>query len=159
MVDFCTAHGPCKLPYITFSALLVVRGIHRSPVNSPHKGQWRRALILPLICAWINGCANNREAGDLRRHRAHYDVTVMLHHGMFDRKIWDVFCEFKLWFTVGLCHRSSACIISRWIQLLYNNTRLYVLREGTPFLAIKSKLGIFFGNIFGPNEQDEQSML
>ena len=54
-----------------------VRGIHRSPVNSPHKGQWRGALIFLLICAWINGCANNREAGYFRRHRAHYDVTVM----------------------------------------------------------------------------------
>ena len=28
-----------------------VRGIHRWPVNSPHKGQWRGALILSLICA------------------------------------------------------------------------------------------------------------
>ena len=56
-----------------------VRGIHRSPVNSPHKGQWRRggALMFSLICAWINGWVNNREAGDLRRHHAHYDVTVM----------------------------------------------------------------------------------
>ena len=54
-----------------------VRGIHRSPVNSPHKGQWRGALMFSLICAWINGWVNNREAGDLRRHRAHYDVTVM----------------------------------------------------------------------------------
>ena len=32
-----------------------VRGIHRPPVNSPHKGQWRRALMFSLICAWING--------------------------------------------------------------------------------------------------------
>ena len=32
-----------------------VRGIHRSPVNSPHKGQWRGALMFSLICAWING--------------------------------------------------------------------------------------------------------
>ena len=54
-----------------------VRGIHRSPVNSPHKGQWRGALMFSLICAWINGWVNNGEAGDLRRHRAHYDVTVM----------------------------------------------------------------------------------
>ena len=30
-----------------------------------------------LICAWINGWVNNREAGALRHHRAHYDVTVM----------------------------------------------------------------------------------
>ena len=25
----------------------------------------------------INGCVNNREAGDFRRHHAHYDATVM----------------------------------------------------------------------------------
>ena len=54
-----------------------VRGIHRSPVNSPHKGQWRGALMFSLICAWIYGWVNNRAAGDLRRHRTHYDVTVM----------------------------------------------------------------------------------
>ena len=54
-----------------------VRGIHRSPVNSPHKSQWRGALVFSLICAWINGCVNNRETGDLRCHRALYNVTVM----------------------------------------------------------------------------------
>ena len=54
-----------------------VRGIHRSPVNSPHKGQWRGVLVFSLICVWINGWVNNREAGDLRRYRAHYDVIVM----------------------------------------------------------------------------------
>ena len=52
-----------------------VRGIHRSPVNSPHKG--RGALMLPLICARISRWVNNREAGDLKRYRAHYDVIVM----------------------------------------------------------------------------------
>ena len=55
-----------------------VRGIHRSPVISPHKGQWRRALMFSLIYASINGWVNNREAGDLRSQRAHYDVTVMI---------------------------------------------------------------------------------
>ena len=30
-----------------------VRGIHRSPVTSPHKGQWRGTLMFSLICAWI----------------------------------------------------------------------------------------------------------
>ena len=54
-----------------------VRGIHRSPVNSPHKGQWRGALMFSLICVWINGWVNNREAGDLGRYRPHYDVIVM----------------------------------------------------------------------------------
>ena len=51
--------------------------IFRSPVNIPHKGQWRGALMFYLICVWINGCVNNRVAGDLRRYRAHYEVIVM----------------------------------------------------------------------------------
>ena len=50
-----------------------VRGIHRSPMNSLHKGQWRGVLMFSLICV----CINNHEAGDLRRYRTHYDVTVM----------------------------------------------------------------------------------
>ena len=62
----------------TFSALLAfVRGIHRSPVNYPHKGQWRGNLIFSLICAWTNGWGDNRSTGDLRRHRAQYDVIVV----------------------------------------------------------------------------------
>ena len=55
-----------------------VRAIHRSPVNSPHKCQWRGALVFSLVCVWINGWVNNREACDLRRHRAHYDVTLII---------------------------------------------------------------------------------
>ena len=55
----------------------LVWGIHQSLVNSPHKGQWRGALTFSLICAWINGWVNNGEMGNLRCHRAHYDVTVM----------------------------------------------------------------------------------
>ena len=47
------------------------------PVNYPHKGQWRGALMGFFICVWINGWVNNREAGDLRRHRRHYDVILM----------------------------------------------------------------------------------
>ena len=35
-----------------------VRGIHRSPVNSHHKGQWRGASMFYLICTWINDWAN-----------------------------------------------------------------------------------------------------
>ena len=34
-------HFPCYWHY--------VRGVYRSPVNSPHKGQWRGALIFSLI--------------------------------------------------------------------------------------------------------------
>ena len=54
-----------------------VRGMHRSPVNSPHKDQCHGALMFSFICAWINGWINKCEAGDLRRHLTHYDFTVM----------------------------------------------------------------------------------
>ena len=49
----------------------------RSPVDSPHKGQLHGALMFSLICVCSNGWSNNRDAGHLRHHRAHYDVTVM----------------------------------------------------------------------------------
>ena len=62
-------HFPC---YWSF-----VRGIHRSPVNSPHKDQWRGALMFSLIIAWIKVWVNNRETSDLGHHHAHYDVTVL----------------------------------------------------------------------------------
>ena len=38
-----------------------------------NKDQWRVPLVFSLIHAWTN----NRDAGDLRRNSAHYDVTVM----------------------------------------------------------------------------------
>ena len=53
-----------------------VRGIRRSSANSPHKGQWQ-ILMFSLICARINGWVNSREAGNLRRHHAHYDIIVV----------------------------------------------------------------------------------
>ena len=54
-----------------------VQRIYRSPVNFPHKGPWRGALMFYLICVWTNNKENNRDAGDLKRHGAHYDVTLM----------------------------------------------------------------------------------
>ena len=76
-----------KIPYMSHDDVIkwkhfprywpFVRGIHRSPVNSPHKGQWRGALMFSLICTRINGWVNNGEAGDLRRYCVHYDVIVM----------------------------------------------------------------------------------
>ena len=54
-----------------------VRGIHRSPVVSPHKGQWRDPLMFSLICAWTNAWANKRDAGHLRRHRTHLILTSL----------------------------------------------------------------------------------
>ena len=65
-----------------------VRGIHGSPVNYPHKGQWCGALMFSLICAWIHGWVNNREAVDLGRHLAHYDVIMTSWSGTLCVCMW-----------------------------------------------------------------------
>ena len=36
-----------------------------------------RSFDVFLICTWTNCSANNRDTGDLRRHCAHFDVTVV----------------------------------------------------------------------------------
>ena len=59
-----------------------------------HKGQWRGTLMFSLICAWIIGWINNREAGDLRRHRAHYDVIVMMLVKVYTG--WKACCSIRL---------------------------------------------------------------
>ena len=78
----------------------IVRGIHRSPVNSPHKGQWRGGLMFSLICAWTNGWVNSLDAGNFRRHCAHYDVVVS------ETKFWSNVSQarhhFKKWPTTSL---------------------------------------------------------
>ena len=71
-VSLCTSHDDV-IKWRHFSRYWpFVRGIHRSLADSPHKGQCRGALIFSL-----NGWANNRDARDFRRHRAHYHVTVI----------------------------------------------------------------------------------
>ena len=61
----------------TFSALLTLCAGNSSVTGEfPSQRAGDVELWCSLICAWTNGRANNRDAGDLRRHRAHYDVTV-----------------------------------------------------------------------------------
>ena len=43
------------------ASLALCAGNSPVPVNSPHKGQWRGALVFSLICVWINGWVNSRE--------------------------------------------------------------------------------------------------
>ena len=82
-----------------------VRGIHRWIPST--KSQWSGALMFSLTCAWINGWVNNREAGDLRRHRAHYDVIVMSFGNPCTR-----------------CARPRLCLVhkgTQWVVLYINN--------------------------------------
>ena len=74
----------------TFSALLALcAGNSPVAVNFPHKGQGRGALMFSLICARMNDWVNNRDTGDLRRHRGHYDDNVMIEAETNDRYFAD----------------------------------------------------------------------
>ena len=58
----------------TFSALLAICAVTGEfPAQRPVKQSFDF-----FICAWLNGSVNNHEAGDLRRHRAHDDVIIMI---------------------------------------------------------------------------------
>ena len=58
-----------------------------------------------LICAWTNGWVDNRDASDLGRHRAHYDVIIM---------VWNAFERLT-------CHTMTA---SPWTQTVEHLTDL-----------------------------------
>ena len=109
-----------------------VRGIHRSPVNSPHKGQWSWALMFSLICTWINGWVNNGEAAYLRRHLAHYDVIAM------DGMLGSTICQMG---TVMSSLTIEAAVVESWhfIGLKYlRNTpkQVHSLTINKPTLSI-----------------------
>ena len=98
---FCSLWRHCNVPGTSWKHfpryLPFVRGIHRSTVNYPHKGQWRGALMFSLICVWRNGWANNGDACDLRRYFAHYDVIVMFQaHPPMWRHCNDIQCLLEL---------------------------------------------------------------
>ena len=94
-----------------------VRGIHRSMVNSPQKGQWRLAFTISLICAWINGWVNNREADDLRRHSAHYDVVVRIQGPMVTFLCYAIFSHYRLRKQRVINHMHPLAFLSdcKWI--------------------------------------------
>ena len=79
-----------------FSAVLALCA-ENSPGHrwiSRTNGQWRRALMFSFICAWINGWVNIPHAGDLRRHRTHYDVYVMTRD--WDHHARTAYCSVKI---------------------------------------------------------------
>ena len=108
-----------------------VQGIHQSPVNSPHKGQWRRTLVFSLICVWINGWVNNREAGDLRRYLDHYDVTVMQKpHCVFT---FDIFCLFN-----RFCNYLTSCTHLTMVYLKHKSLFYFDVSHLIVFTILKS---------------------
>ena len=104
-----------------------VRGIHRSPMNSPHKGQWCGASMFSFICPRTNVWVNNWDAGDLTRHSAHYRVTFMP-RGHHQRQSWhhdnsrlSVFILISILWLPGSRYRAPPHLYylngSRWLSL------------------------------------------
>ena len=105
-------YWPFDLKWI-FLLLPFMREIHWSQMNFPHKEQRRGAVIFSLICAWTNDWVNNRNASDLRRHRPHYDVTLMifinsLHHQCVncETRTREIPVTINLFYIPLFCHRS-----------------------------------------------------
>ena len=88
-------------------------GIHRLPVNSPHRGQWRGALMFSLIRIWRNDWVDNRDAGDYKRHRGYYNVPVIWH---------DDVIKWKYFHVIGhLCGALIISLICAWINSWVGN--------------------------------------
>ena len=99
-----------------------VKRIHRSPVDSPDKGEWHRTLF-SLIWAWINGWVNNRDAGDWRRHGAHHvmhllDIGAIICLRVITSKCFDLACLVQ--YTNEGRHEEG--FVREW----YKNTKTYL---------------------------------
>ena len=99
--------------------------------------QWRTALMGFFTCVWTKGCANNRDAGDLRRHRAHYDVTLMIQLSVGKIYITDTdshvqnatLSKIKPYCTIG-CFKISHITLLKLCSLsfvLWVNFRIWII--------------------------------
>ena len=79
-ITYCRSDNNIWWPHQmkTFSALLAFcAGNSPVTVEFPAQRPVTHSFDVSLVCTWTNSLANNGDAGDLRRHRAHYDVIVM----------------------------------------------------------------------------------
>ena len=136
-----------------------VGGIHRSPVNSPHKGQWRGALMFSLICAWkkrlskqLWGWWFETPSSSLWRHWNVYGgrAWLFLYHYPWEwceqvlvwRKFhWaGVYAKFELWYLFSFLVKwkglmavqtnNPSCYLSLAFNSSFNTKVLLSLCEG-----------------------------
>ena len=82
-----------------------------------------------FICAWTNSSANNGDAGDLRCHHTHYDVTVMhyLNQGWPNNTVALgynelILCSDRWWRFIAFC--VAKLVMINWI-LLFQPHKVY----------------------------------
>ena len=80
-----------------------------------------KALMFSFICVWINGWVNNREAGDLRRHRTRYDVIVMVLQAILTYHRADSRFAPSQWETALLCNDVSHWLGANLESVLYHD--------------------------------------
>ena len=109
-----------------FSALLALCA-GKSPVSGEFPSQRPVTRMFSLICARLNGWVNNREAGDLRRHRAHYDDIVMYSmrggrggRGYISHRISSHFCYYLFRVGYNIVLIIAICFIVRRAGLLWS---------------------------------------
>ena len=83
--------------------------------------------MFSLICVWTNGWANNRDAGDLSRHRAHYDITVM------KIDVWPWNFEIWSWSAIELPIRSYNVIYHIQLFKYHSEITMCFLFNNLPF--------------------------
>ena len=109
----------------------------RWPVNSPHKGQWRGDLIFSLVCDWMDGWVNDREADELRRHRIHYEVIVM----------WGSTCPVKCAVLLVCLAIVTSSLEQRNICWLECHTKIYNVARAQR--SWHSKPNVIYSNALG----------
>ena len=88
--------------------------------------------MFTLICALINGWVNNREAGDLRHYRAHYDVIVMLPNLLFarlPRTCTLIYSSLRYIFCSLNSSMPSIYALVRYTIIVSDGCLLYILRQ------------------------------
>ena len=109
-------HFLCNWPF--------VRENHRSTMDSPHKGQWRRALMFSLMCAWTKDWRNSEvtvtadAVMSIWRHCN--DVTVMELH--LNPCLAEFFWEKNRWLTARLQYLQ--CVSNEDTVILHKATEI-----------------------------------
>ena len=116
--------------------------VHWSPVNSTHKASDAELWCFFFISAWTNGWIKTRDAGYLRLHRTHYDVTVSnLPSCLAD--LYELIASVSLAIRLSMCLSNFRVIAQFWIQIsrlrdfaeYYNKTSHWILKQD-PGLSI-----------------------
>ena len=102
--------------------------------------------MFSLICVWINDWVNNREAGDLRRYRAHYDVIVMIRVLFIMLSIKAQLSQDAFWFVPDITFFAMWFIIL--LNILLHSFSINLLIDRGPLYLSMPSLGCLCAAIF-----------